>query len=66
MLPHEWTPAQPAPQPRRALESLLARGRAHLVLHVFEETTTSVSQEQPQRLIEAPAVEIRIQVPEAW
>jgi len=66
--PHEHRdPLTPPAQPRGALEALLRGGRAHLRVDVREQRGAAVATagEEAKRLVEAPAVEVRIEVVEA-
>ena len=60
-------PAQAPAQPRRTLVQLLLGGRSHLALDVGEQTLPAVrsADEQPQRLVEPAAVEVRVEVAQA-
>ena len=60
-------PLAPAPQPGRALEALVARGRAHLLVDVREHGARGVAarREQPERGVEPPAVDVRVEVVQA-
>jgi hypothetical protein len=55
-----------APQPLGALETLLARGRAHLRVDMRENGAGRVAarREQAERLVETPAIEVRVEVVE--
>ncbi len=71
-LEHSLEPAQdhlepppPPPQPRRTLEALLGRCGPHLALDVLEQPARAVSKEQPERLVQPPPVEVRVEVAEA-
>ena len=57
----------PAPQPRRALEVLLGGGGAHLRVEVGQQCRTAIALagEEGQRLVEAAAVEVGVEIAQA-
>ncbi len=65
---HERRDARaPAAQPGRALVALLGGGRAHLRVEVLDERRAAVAlaAEERERLVEAAAVDVRVEVVEA-
>ena len=52
-------------QPGGTLVVPLGGGGAHLALNVLDQAAAPVPQEQPQRFVEAPAIEVGIKVAKA-